>query len=94
MDRRPSRSVRLKKYATIYQEVCKKTEAPIPVPAKPSKTVANQTKKTSQTKTSQLNAYQEFVRAESKKPKYKEMKGKERLVAIASVWKRRNKAKC
>ena len=38
-----------------------------------------------------LNAYQKFVKYESKKDKYMKIPGKERLSAIASEWKRINK---
>lgn len=37
-----------------------------------------------------LNAYQKFVKRESKKEKYMKIPGKERLSAIASEWKKIN----
>jgi hypothetical protein len=33
-----------------------------------------------------MNPYQKFVKSESKKEKYRNMKGSERLSAIASAW--------
>ena len=53
------------------------------VPDKPSKEVTKSKKKS-------LNSYQKFVRLESKKDKYKELPGKQRLSAIASEWKKIN----
>ena len=38
-----------------------------------------------------LNAYQKFVQSESKKEKYKNLPGKERLSIIADSWKKLNK---
>lgn len=38
-----------------------------------------------------LNAYQKFVQVESKKSKYQQLPGKERLSAIANEWKKINK---
>ena len=35
-----------------------------------------------------LNAYQKFVQCESKKDKYKDLPGKQRLIYIASEWKK------
>jgi hypothetical protein len=37
-----------------------------------------------------LNAYQKFVQCESKKDKYKDLPGKQRLSYIASEWKKIN----
>lgn len=38
-----------------------------------------------------LNSYQKFVQVESKKDKYKDLPGKERLSVIAAEWKKINK---
>ena len=38
-----------------------------------------------------LNTYQKFVQTESKKEKYREIPGKQRLSAIANEWKKINK---
>jgi hypothetical protein len=38
-----------------------------------------------------LNAYQKFVQQESKKDKYRDIPGKQRLGAIAAAWKKVNK---
>lgn len=38
-----------------------------------------------------LNSYQKFVKSESKKDKYMKLPGKERLIIIASEWKKINK---
>lgn len=40
---------------------------------------------------SELNDYQKFVKEESKKEKYKKMKGSERLLSIAEEWEKRKK---
>jgi len=50
--------------------------------------IKRETISTSKRKT--LNAYQKFVKRESKKEKYIKMPGKERLSAIASEWKKIN----
>ena len=39
-----------------------------------------------------LNAYQKFVQQESKKDKYRDLPGKQRLGAIAAAWKKVNKS--
>jgi hypothetical protein len=44
-------------------------------------------------KPKKLNDYQQFVQTESKKEKYKKLKGSERLKTIANEWKK-NKKKC
>jgi len=87
---RSSRSVRLKKYEAVYKEHMKKY---------PSSSIKYERKiepdkekiQTSDKKKTILNEYQNFVKEESKKEKYKNMKGAERLAAIAQVWKRKRK---
>jgi hypothetical protein len=43
-------------------------------------------KSTKKSKPISLNSYQKFVRSESKKDKYKELSGKQRLTYIAAEW--------
>lgn len=50
-------------------------------------------KKVSKSKRKTLNEYQKFVKSESKKDKYKDFPGKERLSCIATEWKKINKNK-
>ncbi len=105
-DRRLSRSVRLKKYESVYKEYTKTSEKKSEVSKKPK---IKETKKPIKEKepvvlvqsnpkksSNQLNPYQEFVKIESKKEKYKNMKGRERMAIIAEEWektKRKRKPK-
>jgi hypothetical protein len=69
------RSARLKKYAKVYNSYIRKIEQ------------SKYKKSTKKTKPKLLNSYQKFVRSESKKDKYKELSGKQRLISIAAKWK-------
>jgi hypothetical protein len=93
---RATRSVRLKKYEAVYKEHMKK----YPVESKnekPPKLTSERPEIIPQTSDSKkkknLNEYQHFVKEESKKEKYKNMKGAERLAAIAQIWKKKRKKK-
>jgi hypothetical protein len=50
--------------------------------------VGKKTIKKPKSKKKSLNAYQKFVQCESKKDKYKDLPGKQRLIYIASEWKK------
>ena len=50
--------------------------------------VCKKTIKKPKSKKKSLNAYQKFVQCESKKDKYKDLPGKQRLIYIASEWKK------
>lgn len=71
-NRRYNRSVRLRKYESVYRQVTKERES-----------VSSDSSKQ---KKRSLNSYQKFVKQESKKDKYRNMRGSERLSAIASAW--------
>ena len=94
---RATRSVRLKKYEAVYKEHMKKYPSSTNIE---TKYVTEQKPKEKKPQTSDskkkktlLNEYQNFVKEESKKEKYKSMKGAERLAAIAQVWKKKRKRK-
>jgi hypothetical protein len=89
--RRISKSTKLRKYASVYNSYVRKTEqskiSKSPRRArKPKESRENPPKKKEVRKT--LNAYQKFVQQESKKDKYRDMPGKQRLGAIAALWKK------
>ena len=93
-----NRSTKLRKYAMVYKsyvrksEQSKKSKSPrrirkiIPTQDKKKKENINSVITNPQKKS--LNAYQKFVQSESKKDKYKNMPGKERLTIIADIWKK------
>jgi hypothetical protein len=99
-----NRSVKLKKYASVYNSYVRKTEeskryksptrvrksTSISTYKLESKDLNNRKKILTSTYDSNksLNSYQKFVKSESKKEKYKHLPGKERLSLIANVWKK------
>jgi hypothetical protein len=97
MDRKKTKSVRLKKYEIVYKEYLKnKSKSP-----EPKKQVREKTEKKVEKKTEKkikdsgkgrkkLTEYQKFVREESRKDKYKGLKPDERLAKIAKAWKKHN----
>ena len=85
-----SRSKKIKKYATVYNSYIKKNnEKQNNEKKSPRKTRQNQnyTKQQNTVKKIPLNSYQKFVQTESKKQKYKNLAGKDRLRLIANDWK-------
>ena len=97
--KRMTRSTKLRKYASVYKSYMRKSEQSkiSKSPPKPirkhvkEQEVVEKKKETPVLKKKTLNAYQKFVQAESKKDKYKELPGKQRLSAIAAEWKKINK---
>lgn len=97
MDRKKTRSVRLKKYESVYKEYLKnKSRSPEPESKthtrkklekikEPDKKVAD-----SEKGRKKLTDYQKFVKDENKKEKYKDIKPGERMIKIAKAWKKRN----
>lgn len=58
---------------------------------KPERKSETKKKEVPKSKRKSLNAYQKFVKQESKKDKYRDIPGKQRLSAIAAAWKKVNK---
>lgn len=83
-----SRSVTLKKYASVYKCYTRKINQnnTDKSPRKSRKNINISVKKEKTIKS--LNPYQKFVQLESKKEKYKNLPGKERLSIIANTWKK------
>lgn len=117
--KRISKSIKLRKYASVYKSYVRKTEQSkiSKSPRRPrvqekthrsrksdeEKTIKTERKSKKQdekrvvpnslptSKRKSLNPYQKFVQIESKKDKYKDLPGKERLSVIAAEWKKVNK---
>ena len=92
-----NRSSKIKKYASVYNSYVRKTEESkrYKSPTRVRKSVSTRLESnkqiscpTHETKKS-LNSYQRFVKSESKKEKYKNLPGKERLTIIANLWKKK-----
>ena len=89
-----SKSARLRKYGSVYKKHVKPPPSPPKrrqVPHRESRrhteTEAQVSREsTSRPKPKKLNDYQKFVKKESRKEKYTNMKGSERLNAIAAEW--------
>jgi hypothetical protein len=99
-DKKPKRIIRsskLRKYASVYKSYVRKSEqshtnkSPRRTRCKCSSSKKKESTQVSKSKRKTLNPYQKFVKDESKKEKYKEMSGKERLIVIAREWKKINK---
>lgn len=99
---RISRSTKLRKYARVYKSYIRKTEQSnrYKSPRRQRVKVNNNSRigddkqpsqkhKSSKSRRKTLTAYQKFVQSESKKDKYKDFPGKERLSYIAAEWKQR-----
>jgi hypothetical protein len=96
---RMTRSTKLRKYACVYKSYVRKTEQSqiIKSPCKtrkPEKSTRarresskKEKKEVPKSKRKTLNTYQKFVQKESKKDKYRDLPGKQRLGAIAAEWK-------
>ena len=107
--KRLSRSKRLRKYESVYKSYIRKSEQSnmnkSPRRSRNKKEIKrhNQSYKKSDNhkvcntnkpiKRKTLNNYQKFVQKESKKEKYKDIPGKERLAIIAAKWKKINRNK-
>jgi hypothetical protein len=94
MDRKKTKSARLKKYEIVYKEYIKnksrspeKTHKPIRESHIEIKKLPDSKKKVKK----KLTEYQKFVKKESKKEKYKGLKADERMAKIAKSWKKRQK---
>ena len=81
-EKKVSKSVRIKRYGSVYNQVLQDLSTISIHPKKPEKTQ----------KKSHLNSYQEFVRVQSKQSKYKNMSASDRLKSIGKEW--RKKTKC
>ena len=79
-NRKLTRSARLRKYESVYNSYMKQISK-------------QNTKTDSKPKKKQLNDYQRFVKAESSKEKYKDMKSKERMSVVAIAWKKYSRRK-
>jgi hypothetical protein len=98
-----SRSVRLRKYEAVYRahmrrndehKRSEKPRTPRPTRRKHRENVQERSSRRSKEKERKkkpLNEYQKFVKRESKKDKYRNMRGSERLAAIAVEWDRHKK---
>jgi hypothetical protein len=95
-----TKSVRLKKYGSVYDSYVKTNvvvgTAEVPkkdVAKKQSKSRSPKIKPAEPVKSSKknLNDYQKFVKEESVKDKYKNMKGSERMVIISKEWEKKKR---
>jgi len=98
MDRRLTRSVRLKKYEAVYKEYIR-NKSKSPESKKPVRAKAEKPKITAAPPKivdsggrgrKKPTKYNIFVREEGEKDKYKGLKPQERLVKIARAWKKHN----
>lgn len=81
-----SPSSKLKKYGIVYKEYIGKKKVKSPKLKKGPKK-----KEKSEIKKSVLNTYQKFFSEEVKKDKYRDMKPSDRMVYIASIWRKRKR---
>ena len=90
-----SRSVRLRKYEKIYKSFLRQEEYKYKSSMdKISRENLSQHQPTPQKSPKKsLNAYQKFIQTESRKSKYKNLPGNQRLSLIALEWKRKNRKK-
>jgi len=98
MDRKKTKSIRLKKYEAVYKEYIKnksrspeqtrETRKPVRESIKPEKKVPDSEP---EKKKKKLTEYQKFVKEKSKEDKYKGLKPDERMAKIAKAWKKRQK---
>jgi hypothetical protein len=81
-----SKSLKLKKYGSVYNQYIKHNPITHTVQTKTQplqhKSTTKQKDKTNKT----LNSYQKFVKIESRKEKYINMKGSDRMLAISKQW--------
>jgi hypothetical protein len=97
MDRKKTKSVRLKKYQSVYNEYIKnKSRSPekpqiLRETRKVTKPIKVDEKPADSKKRKKLTEYQKFVKEESKKEKYQGLKADERMAKIAKAWKKRQK---
>lgn len=86
-ERRESRSVRLRKYGSVYKECVSEKKT---VNKKSTEQKLSQTSDSSKKKKI-LNDYQKFFRQESKKEKYKNLSSRQRMSEIAQIWERKKR---
>ena len=87
-NKRISRSTRLRKYEATYEACIKKALDS----CKSKSRTKSRSKSKSRSRKRPLNSYQQFVRTESQKSKYKGMTAKVRMKEISEVWKQRSKS--
>lgn len=98
-----SRSGRLRKYRHAY-ELCMKrinsTTATRAVKRSPRRAKRRSPRATNpqlitsgRTRKRPLNSYQKFVQHETKKSKYRELKARDRMIAVGKAWKSRSRKK-
>ena len=96
MDKRRTRSVRIRRYEAVYNEYIKnKKEFELKEKSKDKvkkEKGTNEELDLSKKKKHSLSTYQKFVKKESQKEKYKGMKADERMSKIARAWKKIEKA--
>jgi len=97
-ERHLSRSVRLRKYESAYKTYVQnqKTKNPKRSPHRRHRKKKEAQPEKPKKKKKSLNDYQKFVKKESKKEKYRNMRGDERFHSIAIEWdlkKKKNKRK-
>ena len=76
-----SRSAKLRKYEVVYDECVKKASLSKKASIKQPKKSVNKS-----VKAKKPNLYQQFVKDESKKPKYSDMTNQDRMKAIGKAW--------
>ena len=83
--RKPSKTTRARRESREPREPRESRESREPRKEKPDR--KSEKKEVPKTKRKTLNSYQKFVQQESKKDKYRDIPGKQRLSAIAAEWK-------
>lgn len=91
-ENRDTESARLKKYEVVYNLI---RDSEGKEERKKRKEKGREKDKKDRNKTPEvvLNEYQVFVKEESKKEKYRDLPGKERMKMIAEAWKRKKRKK-
>lgn len=84
MSKKLTRSIRLRKYETIYKKIVNSDEKKNDISKVEKKDIEKKVEK----KKKNLNSYQKFVKEESKREKYNNMRSDDRLKAIAIAWKK------
>lgn len=88
-----SRSRKLRRYQKVYNAFIQKNDPTTPIKSPRHKrnnsSIHNNNNLTPKKKN--LNSYQKFVKTESKKEKYKDIPGKQRLREIAYEWEKLKK---
>lgn len=97
-NRKMTRSIRLKKYEKVYQEYMRDKIKPIKENHRHHHTEKKREEKIKpklpkKKKPISLNPWQIFFQEESKKDKYRNMRGSERMSVIANVWDKKKRGK-